>query len=65
MTLDGSVDTRAFLSYVTEVLAPQLWVGAIVVMDNLKVHHAHSVRTAIESVGARVVFLALHNGGMS
>src|SRR4028119_692385 len=57
MTLNGSVDTLAFLSYVTEVLAPQLWVGAIVVMDNLKVHHAYSVRTAIEGVGARVVFL--------
>ncbi len=47
MILNGSIDTRSFLSYVTEVLTPQLWVGAIVVMDNLKVHHAHSVRTAI------------------
>ncbi len=65
MTLNGSVDTRAFLSYVTEVLAPQLWVGAIVVMDNLKVHHADSVRTAIEEVGARVVFLPPYSPDLS
>ncbi len=57
MTINGSVDTTVFLSYVNQVLAPQLWAGAIVVMDNLKVHHAHSVRCAIEAVGARVVFL--------
>jgi transposase len=65
MTLNGSVDTVAFLSYVTEVLAPQLWVGAIVVMDNLKVHHAPSVRSAIEAVGARVVFLPPYSPDLS
>jgi transposase len=57
MTLKGSVDTSVFLSYVCDVLVLQLWVGAIVVMDNLKVHHAHSVCQTIEAVGARVVFL--------
>ena len=57
MTINGSVDTTVFLSYVNQVLAPQLWTGALVVMDNLKVHHADSVRCAIEAVGARVVFL--------
>lgn len=65
MTLNGSVDTAAFLSYVNEILAPQLWVGAIVVMDNLKVHHAHSVRCAIEAVGARVVFLPPYSPDLS
>ncbi len=65
MTLNGSVGASAFLSYVTEVLAPQLWAGAIVVMDNLKVHHADSVRTAIEGVGARVVFLPPYSPDLS
>jgi transposase len=36
---------------------PQLWVGAIIVMDNLSVHHAVVVREAIEAVGAKLVFL--------
>ena len=65
MTLKGSVDTPAFLSYIHDVLIPQLWTGAIVVMDNLKVHHAHSVRTAIEAVGARVVFLPPYSPDLS
>ena len=65
MTLKGSVDTSAFLSYVYDVLAPQLWVGAIVVMDNLKVHHAHSVCRAIQAVGARVVFLPPYSPDLS
>jgi len=65
MTLKGSVDTSAFLSYIHDVLAPQLWVGAIVVMDNLKVHHADSVRSAIEAVGARVVFLPPYSPDLS
>ena len=37
---------------------PQLWTGACVVMDNLPAHKAIRVREAIESVGARVVFLS-------
>ena len=65
MTLNGSVDTPAFLSYVTDVLVPHLWVGAIVVMDNLKVHHAQSVRQAIEAVGAQVVFLPPYSPDLS
>lgn len=65
MTLEGSVDTPAFLSYVCDVLAPQLWVGAIVVMDNLKVHHADSVKRAIADVGAQVVFLPPYSPDLS
>jgi len=65
MTINGSVDTTVFLSYVNQVLAPQLWTGALVVMDNLKVHHADSVRCAIEAVGARVVFLPPYSPDLS
>ena len=34
MTIPGSTNTEVFLTYVTQVLIPQLWKGAIVVMDN-------------------------------
>lgn len=57
LSVVGSVDTTVFLFYVQEILIPQLWVGAIVVMDNLPVHHAHVVREAIEEKGAKLVFL--------
>jgi len=55
MTVPGSTNTDVFL----QVVYLQLWKGAIVVMDNLKVHHAEIVRVAIESVGAKVKFYPL------
>ncbi len=55
---EGWTNKDAFLAYVNSVLVPQLWSGACVVMDNLPAHKATEVREAIESVGARVVFLS-------
>jgi transposase len=57
-TFEGWTNKDAFLTYVREVLVPQLWSGACVVMDNLLAHKALEVREAIESVGARVEFLS-------
>ncbi len=65
MTVPGSTNTEVFLTYVTQVLTPQLWEGAIVVMDNLKVHHAERVRVAIESVGAFIKFLPPYSPDLS
>ncbi len=55
MTIPGSTNTEVFLTYVTQVLVPQLWNGAIVVMDNLPVHHAECVRLAIEGCVAKKI----------
>lgn len=65
MSIVGSVNTDVFLFYVQEILIPQLWVGAIIVMDNLSVHHATVVREAIEAVGAKVVFLPPYSPDLS
>jgi transposase len=46
-----------FLAFVQQVLAPNLRPGDVVVMDNLAAHKAAIVRTAIEAVGATVLFL--------
>jgi transposase len=59
MSISGSVNTEVFVTYVAEVLVPQLWIGAIVIMDNLSVHTAAVVANLIESVGARLVFCPL------
>ena len=61
----GSVNTDVFLFYIQEILIPQLWLGALVVMDNLPVHHAGVVREAIEAVGAKVVFLPPYSPDLS
>lgn len=65
MSIIGSVNTDVFLFYVQEILIPQLWVGAIVLMDNLPVHHALVVREAIESVGAKLVYLPPYSPDLS
>jgi transposase len=65
MSVVGSVNTDVFLFYVQEILVPQLWVGAIIVMDNLPVHHAIVIREAIKAVGAKVVFLPPYSPDLS
>ena len=65
MSVKGSVDTNVFLTYLIRVLIPQLWPGALVVIDNLKVHHATIIGAAIEAVGARLVFLPPYSPDLS
>jgi len=50
MTLPGGLNTPSFLAYLEKILLQQLWVGAIVVMDNLSVHYAEAVEIWIESL---------------
>ncbi len=65
MSIAFCVNTDVFLFYIQEILIPQLWVGAIIVMDNLPVHHALVVPEAIEAVGAEVVFLPPYSPDLS
>lgn len=65
MSIIGSVNTDVFLFYIQKILIPQLWVGAIVLMDNLPVHHAYVVREAIEAAGAKLVFLPPYSPDLS
>jgi transposase len=65
MTLPGGLDTASFLVYVEKILLPTLWLGAIVVMDNLPVHYARQVEDLIESVGAKVKILPPYSPDLS
>ena len=56
-TLDGAVDTAAFLAWVSEALCPLLRIGDVVIMDNLPAHKHPAIRAAIESVGAGLRYL--------
>lgn len=58
MTLNGSMDGSAFEVFIEKCLVPQLWSGAVVVMDNLPAHKLASIAPMIESVGARVINLS-------
>ena len=55
--LDGPINRDAFTTYVVRVLVPELRPGDVAIMDNLSSHKLPAVRTAIEAVGARLVFL--------
>ena len=57
ITFPGATDALAFKTYVTQVLVPNLWTGACVVMDNLPAHKVIGIREAIEAVGATVIYL--------
>jgi hypothetical protein len=57
MTLPGAADALAFKTYVQQVLVPNLWSGACVVMDNLPAHKVAGIQESIEAVGATLVYL--------
>ena len=67
LSFDGGTNGDTFLWFIKEMLVPQLWSGAVVVMDNLPAHKVQGVteaissagaRSAIASVGAKVVYLS-------
>jgi len=55
--LDGPMNRSAFLAYVTQVLAPELKPGDVVILDNLPAHKGSRGREAIEAAGASVLYL--------
>ena len=58
MCINGSTTGAVFLAFVENFLVPQLWPGAVVVMDNLSAHQAKAVREKIEAAGARLLYLS-------
>ena len=58
MTMDNSMDGQAFEVFIEQCLVPQLWSGAVVVMDNLPAHKVDLITSMIESVGASILYLS-------
>jgi transposase len=57
MVLDGPINGELFQAYVEQVLVPELRRGDVVIMDNLGSHKGAAVRSAIEAVGAALLYL--------
>jgi transposase len=53
----GAIDTETFVWYITDHLAPTLRPGQVVVLDNLSVHKAASIRQVIEARQCTLLFL--------
>ena len=62
MCVNGATDGRVFLTFLKEVLVPQLWPGAVVILDNLGAHKVKGVREQIEAAGAPALPAALLGG---
>ena len=58
MTMNDSRDGRAFAVFIEKILCPELWKGAVVVMDNLPAHKLASIVPMIEAWGASVIYLS-------
>lgn len=54
---NGATNSERFRGYVTATLVPVLKPGDTVILDNLPAHKVAGVRDAIESVGARLLYL--------
>lgn len=52
------MDAAGFEVYVSQFLVPQLWPGAVVVMDNLPAHKVAAIAPLIEAVGAKVLYMS-------
>jgi len=57
LVIDGAINGKIFLAWVKQELLPTLQTGDIVVMDNLSSHKVAGVKEAIESVGAKMLYL--------
>jgi transposase len=57
-TIDKGMNGEDFQQFLLSELAPSLWSGAVVVMDNLPAHKVKGVTQIIEDAGARVIYLS-------
>lgn len=57
LCIDGAINGAVFKAWVEQHLVCELQPGDTVVMDNLSSHKVAGVAEAIESVGARVLYL--------
>lgn len=57
MSFEGAMNGDIFRVFVDQVLAPTLYEGDVVVMDNLSCHKVKGIEEAIENRGASLVYL--------
>ena len=58
MTIDSGTSKNVFQVFIEQVLLPNLWPGACLVMDNLPAHKVQEIRNIIEEAGIKVIYLS-------
>lgn len=59
--IEGALNGELFRLYVAEVLAPTLWPGQLVLMDNLATHKVAGIAELIAARGARLEYLPAYS----
>ena len=57
-TIKKGMNGEDFQQFLREELAPKLWPGAVVVMDNLPAHKVEGVTKIVEDAGASIIYLS-------
>jgi transposase len=65
MTVEGGTKKETFITYISDVLVPELKPGNVVIMDNLSAHKSEEVKELIESTGARLLYLPRYSPDLS
>jgi transposase len=60
-SLMGGTDAVTFEAFVSQKLVPKLWRGACVIMDNCSIHKGEQIRSLIEGVGAKLIYLPTYS----
>ena len=53
----GAIDALTFEAFLAQKLVPQLWPGAIVLLDNCSIHKSPELEALIAAAGARLIYL--------
>lgn len=59
--IDGPMDGILFLTYIEQILGPELRPGDLVICDNLSSHKVNGVAQAIEKRGAHLLYLPAYS----
>ena len=59
--INGPMDGDTFLTYVSQVLGPELKAGDLVICDNLPTHKVSGVQEAIAARGAELLYLPAYS----
>ena len=65
-TIFGSMDGLTFESYLIRRVVPHLWPGACLIVDQSSIHQeSEELKQALDSVGARIIFLSPYSPDFS
>jgi transposase len=51
------IDALTFDAFIAQKLVPQLWPGAVVIMDNCSIHKSDELEALIIAAGASLIYL--------